>query len=204
MARETSLMLVCVYELVSWSEAAKIIMANDDSNELRFLELLELDKHLSTDNDYPTSGVLDVDAIEDGDAKTILFQIGGYYTHYVTEVYEVFKILEVDAQTLHMQVYGKSFDHLPDADEVRDLAPTMFHIPMGIGALFMFGFEYICASLPDREIFYGFDTYLDSIGIDEEERLHRVENLVEMSQQKPVDVRFIYSDGIVRHTNVSA
>lgn len=131
----------------------------------------------------------------DGSSKIVTLQNGGYYANEVEGTYEIFRILAVDADMIHIQPQAPVFTDLPSTDEQMDqIHPTMSHLPLSLHAIFMFTYHYIGTAELDDQDLAGFATYLEGLGVSEAARQQRIESLKLMSLQPAVRVDFTYQD----------
>jgi len=159
-----------------------------------------LTEHLTTVHHYPVASLLEVPEPPDGSSKILTLQIGGYYANEIDDTFEIFRILAIDAETIHVQPQAPTFTELPSNDaDMASIHPTIGHLPLPLTALFMFTYNYIGTAELDERDLTGFETYLVGLDIDDTERQFRLQELEELSLDEPVRVDFTYHAGVMTH-----
>jgi len=161
---------------------------------------MEIQSHLSAVHSYQTTTLLTVPEPPDGSSKILTLKIGGYYANEIDDTFEIFRILAIDAETIHFQPQAPTFTELPSSDaDMALIHPTIGHLPLPLTALFMFTYNYIGTAELDERDLTGFEVYLESLGVDELERGFRLRELEELSLEEPVRVDFTYHAGVMTH-----
>jgi len=160
-----------------------------------------LAEQLAAVHSYQTTSLLTVPEPPDGSSKILTLQIGGYYANEIDGTYEIFRILAIDAETIHVQPQAPTFTELPSSDaDMASIHPTIGHLPLPLTALFMFTYNYIGTAELDERDLTGFEAYLLGLEIDDTERQFRLQELEELSLDEPVRVDFTYHAGAMTNT----
>lgn len=134
----------------------------------------------------------------DGSSKIVSLQNGGYYANEVEGSYEIFRILAVDADMIHIQPQAPVFADLPTTDEQLDrIHPSMSHLPLSLQAIFMFTYHYIATAELDDQDLAGYAAYLEGLGASPSERKQRIESLKLLSLQPAVRIDFTYQNHVI-------
>lgn len=134
----------------------------------------------------------------DGSSKIVTLQSGGYYANEVEGSYEIFRILAVDADMIHIQPQAPVFTEIPSTDEQMDqIHPTISHLPLSLQAIFMFTYHYVATAELDDQDLAGYAAYLESTGVRAAERKQQVASLKLLSRQPPVRVDFTYQNQVM-------
>jgi len=161
---------------------------------------MEIIAQLSAVHSYQTTSLVAVPEPPDGSSKILTLQIGGYYANEIDGVYEIFRILAIDAETIHVQPQAPTFTELPSSDaDMASIHPTIAHLALPLTALFMFTYNYIGTAELDERDLTGFEVYLEGLGVDELERGFRLRELEELSLLEAVRVDFTYQGSAMTH-----
>jgi hypothetical protein len=129
--------------------------------------------------------------------KVIETQWGGYYSSKGKDnKYTVFRLLDLNKDAYHAQLFTEEFDHTPTFEEVKKLSPYILHVPIALGGILnnveltLLGYEEL--SVPDFE---GYSEYLRHMGVEDLQIKNLLEKLIGFSKQKPIKISIRKTDG---------
>jgi hypothetical protein len=130
------------------------------------------------------------------DTKGIVMhiQFGGYYASKKNNEFSIIRLLDFGRSAYHIQLFQEKFDHLPAFDEVKELWPFVWHIPISLsGLLDSEQYELIGHKKLDEQSLVGYEEYLKQMGVNEASIKERVDDLIDYSNEPPLKVRLTES-----------
>lgn len=173
-------------------DSGALLLAYDDYDGLLLIETTCLMQHLNAENEYKLT---EIGQIVHPRIETVIelsIQIGAFYSINTVDGFRLFRLLEIDENSVHVQTLTDLHATQPSIDDVINLRPSMWHLPLPIEAIFEYNFIDV-APLDDKSL-QGFATYLE-MAMDEDQTYRhadRIKALQWMSHQRPQLVRFTY------------
>ena len=131
------------------------------------------------------------------DSRVMDLAFGGLYASMNIETGKVslFRLLDFNVDAIHVTMYEQTFDAVPTAADVRALSPFIWHAPIDARTLLRDDdLELIGENPLSPEDLDGYLTYLEAIGMSEDERRTRVQELMAFSRKRGIRVR-LRADG---------
>jgi hypothetical protein len=130
-------------------------------------------------------------------SRVLDIAFGGLYASTSVETGKVslFRLLDFNVDAVHVAMYGQKFDALPDAADVKALSPMIRHAPIDARTLLRDDELHLIAESPlsagDLE---GYATYLEAMGVSEDDRGEVVQQVIALSHKRGMRVR-LRADG---------
>jgi len=135
------------------------------------------------------------------DSRVIDLAFGGWYasTNLETGKVSLFRLLDFNLDAVHVTMYEQTFDAVPSAADVRALSPFIWHAPIDARTLLRDDDLELIGEQPlSAEDLDGYMTYLEAMGMSENERRTRVQELMAFSLKRGIRVRLrADGDGLV-------
>lgn len=146
----------------------------------------------------PVSSFIQIDTPNEGDELSLVLQVGAYYySKTLDETYEVVRLLEDRADSVHFQVI-RVLDTIPTLEDVALLKPVILHLPLPLTYFFGAHLTYIGTSPLVSEDLEGYKLYLDQLNFFDTRAEDMVSNLIWQSKKKPLSpVHMQYHNGEV-------
>ena len=141
----------------------------------------------------PVSSFIKLDTPNEGDELHLVLQVGAYYYAETKErTYEIVRLLEHRADSIHFQVIGV-VDRIPMLEGVIALRPMMLHIPLPVTYLLSVHLIYIGATPLTDEDLEGYKLYLDRLDFYRARAESMISDLIWQSKKKslaPVHIKY--------------
>lgn len=149
----------------------------------------------------PVSSFIKIDTPNESDEINLVIQVGAYYYSNVNdETYEIVRLLEDRADSVHLQLIGV-VSTIPALEDVRGLKPVILHIPLPLEYFFSANLVYIGPAPLTREDLEGYKLYLDQLDFFKTRAEGMVSNLIRQSKKKPLSpIRLNYHNGEVEYS----
>jgi len=127
----------------------------------------------------------------------ILIQWGGFYAVKKEEGYEVFRLLEIDADLCHVITYREVFSQLPHINEVGFLVPVNQHFSFPSVEILRLRPHLIGAKVLQAEDLAAFFKDLRDRGVPEQELGQSIRRILQFSREDPLKTWISESQGKV-------
>jgi len=128
-------------------------------------------------------------------------QWGGYYATRGESGYTVFRLLDFNQDIMHIQMFEKTFDKVPEFDQVKDLQPSIWHVPMDAGAILVWDEVTLIGHKElDAESLKGYEEYGRQMGDDEPFIKELAEKVIGFSHEDVLRLRLVQAENGVTAT----
>ena len=122
----------------------------------------------------------------------IMIQWGGFYAYKgESGVFRVFRLLDLNADAYHAQLFKEEFDSMPSIDEVKVLVPYIWHVPMATTGLLnnneltLIGYEPL-----DERSLQGYEEFMRQMERPEDAIKEMIDRLIDFSHAEPMSLMF--------------
>ncbi len=131
------------------------------------------------------------------DSRVMDLAFGGLYasTNIETGKVSLFRLLDFNVDAVHVTMYEQTFDAVPSVADVRALSPFIWHAPIDARTLLRDDDLQLIGEHPlSAEDLDGYMTYLEAMGVSEDERRTLGQELMAFSRKRGMRVR-LRADG---------
>ena len=131
------------------------------------------------------------------ETRVIEIAFGGWYasTNLETGKVSVFRLLDFNIDAVHLMMYDQGLDAVPGAADLKTLSPMIWHAPIDARTLLRDDELQLIGEDPlSPEHLEGYVTYLEAMGVSDEERNDIVGRVIALSHKRGLRVR-LRADG---------